>query len=64
MKLKFKKDAHIVTSDFWYDITDGGYIKPESLLEDPNEAKAVNEAISLLRKFFEEAESQEVLEHL
>ena len=31
--MKFKKDAEITTSDFWYDLFDGGYIKPENLLQ-------------------------------
>ena len=32
--MKFKKGAEpMYTSDFWYDATMGGYIKPEKFLE-------------------------------
>ena len=64
MKLKFKKDVHIVTSDFWYDITYGGYIKPDKLLEDKKEAKIVNDAINLLIDFYEQSKSQGILESM
>lgn len=30
----FKKGASVSTSDFWYDLMDGGYIRPEELLDD------------------------------
>lgn len=62
--MKFKKGVSINTSEFWYDLTDGGYIKPENLLEDPEEAKKVNEAIKLLMKFELESRIQGVQEEM
>lgn len=62
--MKWKKDAEIVTSDFWYDITDGGYIVPSELLEDETEIEEVEKAIEVLRNFRQSAEENEILEYL
>ncbi len=57
MKFKFKKVDEPVcyTDEPWYDLTDGGYIEPEDLLDDHDEAVKVNEAIALVRDFLEQA---------
>lgn len=60
--MRFKKGQSVYTSDFWYDLTDGGYIRPEELLEDPKEAEKVNDAIETLRKFRDEARDAGVIE--
>jgi len=60
--MKFEKNARITTSDFWYDITDGGYIKPENLLENKADVLAVKKAIETLEDFRQSAEDQDVLE--
>ena len=45
MDWNFDKNAEIVyTEEFWYDLTDGGYIKPENLLIDKDQ----------IQKFFEQ----------
>lgn len=62
--MKWKENAEIVTSDFWYDITDGGYINPSELLEDEEEIAEVEKAIEVLRKFKRSAEENEILEYL
>lgn len=57
-ELKFKQQvSEQPTSDFWYDCTKGGYIKPENFLES-EDSKRVNEAIKLLRQFEDEAEER------
>ena len=60
--MKFKKDAKIETSDFWYDLTDGGYIKPKFLLENLDDILAVEKAKNLLIEFRNQAKSQGVIE--
>lgn len=60
--MKFKKDARITTGDFWYDLTDGGYIKPENLLENEADVLAVKKAIETLKEFLRSARDQDVLE--
>ena len=62
--MKFKKDVESVATDnFWYDLTDGGYIKPEKFLEE-EDAKKVNEAVDLLREFLSGMEENEFLEYM
>jgi len=53
MNWKFKKDAEPQGSSngFWYDLTDGGYVKPEELLEDEKQIEEVVKAIDLLESF-------------
>lgn len=46
-----KKGLEISTSDFWYDLIKGGYIKPEEILENPDDVEAVKDAISVLKEF-------------
>lgn len=61
--MKWKKDAEIITSDFWYDLT-GGYIKPTELLEDEKEIKLVIDAIKVLEEFKRSAEDEEILQYM
>lgn len=62
MSLIFKKDAKTVyTSEPWYALVDGGYIKPDDMLEE-KDAKRVKEAIKLLEQFLSEAEYMGFLE--
>jgi hypothetical protein len=59
--MKFKKDAEVTTSDFWYDLFEGGYIKPHKLLIDKSEADKVEEARKLLKQFKNSAYDQDVV---
>ena len=36
---------------FWYAITDGGYLKPEDILEDEKEIEKVKKAIEIMEEF-------------
>ena len=54
--MKLKKDATLITDDFWYDLFDGGYIKPEKLLDNQEDIDSVEEAISILEDFRESLE--------
>lgn len=61
-KFEFKEDAFVSSDDPWYDLTDGGYIKPEDLLVDQKQAKMVADAVKLLRDFMRQLEDNEILE--
>ena len=63
MEWKFKKGAEPQgsSSGFWYDMTDGGYIKPEEVLADPEQIKKLNEAVELVRSFEEALKDAELL---
>lgn len=60
--MKLKKDASVVTSDFYYDLFDGGYIVPEDLLEDKDDIELVKNAIEVLKDFRESLE--DILEEM
>jgi len=61
----FKDDAQpIETTDFWYDLTDGGYIKPDKLLEDEVQVAKLNEAIDIVESFRKAMEENELLEEV
>ena len=55
---KVKKDCEVHTSDFWYDLTDGGYIKPSEILENAKDVLEVEKAIAILEKFKISCENQ------
>lgn len=51
MTYKFKKSKEKpYTSEFWYDISAGGYLKPEQFSSDPATIKAIKDAVALLEK--------------
>ena len=56
--MKIKKGLEISTGEFWYDLTDGGYIKPEEICENKEDAQKVNEAIKIIRDFEKSCEEQ------
>ena len=63
-QLKFKPvSGPIHTSDPYYDLTIGGYIEPEKLLEE-EDAKRVSEAVRLVQAFLDQAEARGIIEVL
>lgn len=57
--MKIRKNLKDVsTSDFWYDLTDGGYLDPAKILVDKEDIEKVNQAIAVLKEFYESCEEQ------
>lgn len=56
--MKIKDGVETNTEDFWYDIVDGGYIKPEEILERATDIIKVQEAIQTLKDFYDSCVSQ------
>lgn len=56
--MKLKENLNISTSDFWYDLTDGGYLNPGEMLEDQADIDRVNNAIAVLMEFKDACNSQ------
>lgn len=56
--MKIKKGIPVSTSDFWYDLTDGGYLKPEELCINKKDAEKVNQAIAVIEDFRKSCEEQ------
>ena len=56
--MQIKKTCKDSTSDFWYDLSKGGYLKPEEMLEKTEDVEKVKEAIAVLEEFEESCEDQ------
>jgi hypothetical protein len=54
----------IITNDFFYDLFDGGYIKPEDLLKNENDVETIKNAIKIIKEFRDLAEENDVLDHI
>ncbi len=50
MKIKESKDVYY-TSDFWYDLFEGGYLEPTKMLDSATEIQIVEEAVAVLRNY-------------
>lgn len=66
LKGKYTTEAlqGITTSDFYYDLTSGGYINPSNILLDVERAKKLEEAISLIEDWKQELYDDEILDDL
>jgi len=49
--MKIKTGCEASTDDFWYDLTSGGYLKPDEILENKEDIEKVNDAINILEEF-------------
>lgn len=49
--MKLNKDIDVTTDDFWYDLIEGGYIKPKELCVYEQDVDAIWSAISVLEDF-------------
>ena len=56
--MEIKKDLDTSTDDFFYDLFDGGYIKPKDICEDREDVKKIEEAIAVIDDFKESCEEQ------
>jgi len=56
--VNIKIGVDVSTSDPWYDISYGGYLKPGEILEDPRDVMKVLSAVEVLKEFFESCEQQ------
>ena len=61
--MEFVKKAKIVTDDFWYDLFDGGYIKPEKLLKNQEDIDKVKNAMEIITDFRDSAEDSDIIEN-
>jgi hypothetical protein len=55
-------DVVMTTDDPYYDLFQGGYIKPRELLVDEHQIATLELAVGLIQEFLEQAGSQGVLE--
>lgn len=61
---KFKEEQAVTfSSEAWYDLADGGYIKPHDMLSNEKDANDLTAAVELITSFLEAAEEVGVLEY-
>lgn len=56
--MKIKENLKISTPDFWYDLTDGGYLDPYEICETIDDADRVYEAMKVIEDFQNSCEEQ------
>ena len=56
--MKIKEGCTASSSDFWYDLSSGGYLKPEDILEDSNDIERVKKAIETIKDFEDSCDEQ------
>lgn len=65
MKFKFTHDAEVVMSDnYFYDLFESGYIRPEELLDDKNQIDTVREAMDIVHSFLTQSEQAGLIEEI
>ncbi len=56
--MKIVQGLDITTEEFFYDLFDGGYIKPEMFCENENDAKKIRKAMKIIEDFKDSCEEQ------
>ena len=56
--MKIKTGCKAATGDFWYDLSIGGYLKPEEILSNEGDMLAVKNAIEIIKDFERSCEDQ------
>ena len=60
--MEFKKNVKITTDDFFYDLFLGGYIKPADILVNDVDRQGVENASSVIREFYDDADEANIIE--
>ena len=56
--MNLKRGLEITTFDFWYDLMEGGYLKPDEMLEREEDIKEVKDAMLVLDEFYGSCKNQ------
>jgi hypothetical protein len=56
--MEIKKGLTISSSDFWYDLTDGGYLDPFKICKNKEDSEKVSAAIKIIKDFQSSCEEQ------
>lgn len=61
-KFNFNKNIEpIYSDDFYYDLFQGGNIKPDEILCDVEQARKVIEAVIVIKNFLRQSEDEEII---
>lgn len=61
--MEIKKKAKITTNDLYYDLFEGGHLKPEEILEHQKDIDEVNKAISVINRLRKSLENSDNFEY-
>jgi len=56
--MEIKKGLEISTAEFWYDVTDGGYLDPMKICKNKEDGQKVINAIKIVKEFEDSCEEQ------
>jgi hypothetical protein len=56
--MQINKKCGASSGDFWYDLTDGGYLDPNKICKKKEDAERVIAAISIVKEFQTSCEEQ------
>jgi len=56
--MKIKEGLEVNTDDFYYDLTDGGYLDPYEICENEDDAQRVIDALEIIEEFRKSCEEQ------
>ena len=56
--MDIKTGLDVSSGDFWYDLTDGGYLDPDEICAKKEDAEKVKKAIEVIRDFQNSCEEQ------
>ena len=56
--MEIKKDLDVSSGDFWYDLTDGGYLDPQEICAKKEDADKVEDAMAVIKDFQSSCEAQ------
>jgi len=56
--MQLKKGLDVTSDDFWYDLTDGGYLDPHEICETKEDADIILASIEIIKSFERACEEQ------
>jgi hypothetical protein len=56
--MRVNKDCGASSGDFWYDLSEGGYLNPDVICSDKDDAKRVKDAVAVIKDFQSSCEKQ------
>lgn len=60
--MRFKDRNSVASSEWYYDLFEGGYLEPEDFLEDEEDIKKVQDAMEIINNYLSNLEDEGLLE--
>lgn len=56
--MEIKNNLEVCSDDFWYDLSAGGYLNPNEICENAEDAERVIKAVAVIRDFEDSCNEQ------